>query len=139
VTAFAATLVHGPTELRGLRHLLASWLEQTGASADVRDAVVLATHEAAANAVSHGEPEGPVTVSAVQDDDGSFSVEVTNHGAWKKPKAGHNGRGLLMMTQLMSDVGIRTSVRMHRGGSRSALEQPNDHVDQDGDDEGSHE
>jgi hypothetical protein len=44
VTAFAATLVPGPTELRGLRQLLTSWLEQTDASADVRDAVMLATH-----------------------------------------------------------------------------------------------
>lgn len=112
MTAFAATLVHGPTELRGLRHLLTSWLAQTDASADVRDAVTLATHEAAANAIAHGEPEGPVTVSAVQEDDGTFSVEVTNHGGWTEPTPGHNGRGLLMMTQLMSDVGIRTTVRM---------------------------
>ena len=115
MTAFAATLVHGPTELRGLRHSLSSWLQQTDASADVRDAVMLATHEAAANAISHGEPESPVTVSAIQDDDGSFSVEITNHGRWKEPQAEHNGRGLLMMTQLMSDVGIRTIVRMRRG------------------------
>jgi hypothetical protein len=42
-------------------------------------------------------------------------VEVTNHGGWKEPPAGQNGRGLLMMTQLMSDVGIRTIVRMRRG------------------------
>lgn len=91
------------------------WLEQTDTSSDVQDAVMLATHEAAANAISHGEPEGPVTVSAVQDDDGSFTVEVTNHGGWKQPKPGHNGRGLLMMTELMADVGIRTNVRMRSG------------------------
>ena len=112
MTAFAATLVHGPTELRGLRHSLISWLEQLNTSADMRDAVTLATHEAAANAISHGEPKGPVTVSASQDDDGSFTVEVTNHGGWKQPKPGHEGRGLVMMTELMSDVGIHTSVRM---------------------------
>jgi anti-sigma regulatory factor (Ser/Thr protein kinase) len=115
VTAFAVTLVHGPTELRGLRRLLIGWLEQTDTSADVREAVMLATHEAAANAISHGEPEAPVTVSAVQDDDGSFTVEVTNHGGWKQPKRGRNGRGLLLITQLMADVGIRTSVRMRSG------------------------
>jgi anti-sigma regulatory factor (Ser/Thr protein kinase) len=108
VTAFAATLVHGPTDLRGLRRSLISWLEQMNASADVQDAVLLATHEAAANAMQHGEPEGPVTVSAHQDVDGSFSVEVTNHGGWKEPEPGHHGGGLLMMKELMSDVGIRT-------------------------------
>ena len=115
MTAFAATLVHGPAELRGLRDLLIGWLEQTDTSTDVRDAVMLATHEAAANAISHGEPDGPVTVSAVQDDDGSFTIEVTNHGGWKQPEPGHNGRGLMMMTELMADVGIRTNVRMRSG------------------------
>ena len=108
MTAFAATLVHGPTELRGLRHLLAAWLEQMNATADVQRAVMLATHEATANAMAHGEPEGPVTVSATQDDDGSFTVEVTNHGGWKEPDPGHNGRGLMMMHHLMTDVGIKT-------------------------------
>ena len=115
MTAFAATLVHGPTELRGLRRLLTSWLDQTDSSADVRDAITLATHEAAANAISHGEGEGPVTVSAVQDHDGGFTVEVTNHGGWKQPEPGHTGRGLLMMSDLMAEVGIRTSVRMRSG------------------------
>jgi anti-sigma regulatory factor (Ser/Thr protein kinase) len=42
-------------------------------------------------------------------------VEVTNNGGWKEPPSEHNGRGLLIMTQLMSDVGIRTIVRMRRG------------------------
>jgi anti-sigma regulatory factor (Ser/Thr protein kinase) len=112
VTAFAATLVDGPTELRGLRHLLGSWLEQMDTPTDVRNAVMLATHEATANAMAHGEPEGPVTVSASQDDDGSFTVEVTNHGGWKEPAPGHPGRGLQMMNHLMSHVGIQTSVRM---------------------------
>ena len=115
MTAFAATLVHGPTELRGLRRLLISWLQQKGASTYVQEAVILATHEAAANAISHGVAEGPVTVSAVQDDDGSFTVEVTNHGGWKQPKPGRNGRGLLLITKLMADVGIRTSIRMRSG------------------------
>lgn len=116
MTAFAATLVDGPTELRGLRHLLGSWLDLMDASTDVRGAVMLATHEAAANAMAHGEPEGPVTVSACQDDDGIFTIEVTNDGGWKEPNPGHHGRGLLVMNHLMSDVGIqtttRTSVRM---------------------------
>ena len=114
MTAFAATLVHGATELRGLRQSLLSWLKQMNASADAQGAVMLATHEAAANAMQHGEPDGPITVSAHQDPDGGFSVEVTNDGAWKEPEPGHRGRGLMMINELMSDVGIqtRTSVRM---------------------------
>ena len=117
MTAFAATLLHGPTELRGMRRSLVSWLELTDTSAEVRRSVMLATHEAAANALEHGEPESPVTVSASQNEDGGFTVEVTNHGGWKEPEPGHEGRGLMMMNALMSEVAVqtRTSVRMHRG------------------------
>ena len=39
---------------------------------------MLATHEAAANAMEHGQPESPVTVTASQCDDGGFIVEVTD-------------------------------------------------------------
>lgn len=117
MTAFAATLAHGPAELRGMRHLLLSWLELAGAPESVRGAVILATHEAAANAMEHGQPESPVTVTASQGEDGGFTVEVMNHGGWREPELGHNGRGLAMMNELMSEVAIQTStnVRMLTG------------------------
>ena len=97
--------------------MLTSWLELTDATAVVRDAVLLATHEAAANAMRHGEPESPVSISANQDEAGGFTVEVINHGAWKEPEPDHNGRGLAMMIELMSEVAIqtKTSVRMLSG------------------------
>jgi anti-sigma regulatory factor (Ser/Thr protein kinase) len=114
MAAFAATLLHGPTELRGMRRLLTSWLELTDATEDVRDAVLLATHEAAANAMAHGEPESPVAISASHDQAGGFTVEVTNLGGWKEPEPGHHGRGLSMMSELMAEVAVqtKTSVRM---------------------------
>jgi anti-sigma regulatory factor (Ser/Thr protein kinase) len=117
MTAFAATLTHGPTELRGLRRLLTTWLERTDATADVRDAVLLATHEAAANAMTHGEPESPVSIAASQGEDGSFTVEVGNYGGWKEPEGWPPRGGLKMMNELMSEVTVRprTSVRMVSG------------------------
>ena len=99
-----------------MRRQLRSWLELTDATGDVRDAVVLATHEAAANAMVHGEPGGPVTVAASADEGGGFVVEVTNHGGWKEPWPGHTGRGMGMMSDLMSEVTIRTNVRLRRSG-----------------------
>jgi len=105
MTAFAATLTHGPTELCGLRRLLTTWLERTDATADVRDAVLLATHEAAANAMTHGEPESPVSIAASQGEDGSFTVEVGNYGGWKEPE-GWPPRG-------RSQDGERAYVRGH--------------------------
>ena len=117
MAAYAATLLGGPSELRGMRRSLTAWLGLTDATAVVRDAVLLATHEAAANAMKHGEAESPVSISASQDQAGGFTVDVTNLGAWKEPAAGQKGRGLAMMTELMSDVAIqtKTSVRMLSG------------------------
>lgn len=112
MATFAVTLSEGPTGLAGLRRSLTSWLELAAPSSDVRDSVLLATHEAAANAMVHGEAESPVTVSAIQNADGGFTVEVTNHGRWREPEPGHNGRGFAMMVELMSEVGVRTSVRL---------------------------
>lgn len=112
MAAFAATLVRGPIELRGMRQSLRSWLELTTATARTRDSVVLATHEAAANAMVHGQPGSAVTVSARQDESGDFAVEVSNFGGWKEPEPGNSGRGLAMMTELMREVEIQTNVRM---------------------------
>ena len=100
-----------------MRRLLTSWLELTDATEDVRGAVLLATHEAAANAMAHGEPESPVNISASQDEAGGFTVEVANLGGWKEPEPGKVGRGLSVMNELMSDVAIQTmtSVRMRSG------------------------
>lgn len=104
LAAFAATLLRGPIDLREMRHSLASWLELTDARADVRDAVLLATHEATANAMAHGQPESPVSISASQGEAGGFTVEVTNLGVWNEPEPGHDGHGLSLMSELMSEV-----------------------------------
>ena len=112
MAAFAATLVRGPIELRELRRSLRSWLDLTTATAHTRDAVVLATHEAAANAMVHGQPGGSVMVSARQDEAGDFAVEVSNLGGWKEPEPGNSRHGMAMMTELMREVDIQTNVRM---------------------------
>lgn len=113
MAAYAATLLRGPGELRGMRQSLRSWLELTTATARTRDSVVLATHEAAANAMVHGQPGSAVTISARQDEAGDFAVEVSNLGGWKAPEPGTSGgRGLAMMTELMREVEIQTNVRM---------------------------
>ena len=113
MAAFTATLVRGPIELRELRQSLRSWLELTTAAAHTRDSIVLATHEAAANAIVHGQPGGAVTVSVRQDEADGFAVAVSNLGGWKEPDPGTSGgHGLAMMTELMREVEIQTHVRM---------------------------
>ena len=112
MAAFAATLVGGAIELREMRQSLRTWLELTTATAHTRDSVVLATHEAVANAMAHGQAGSPVTVSAHQNEAGDFAVAVSNLGGWKEPEFGNRGHGLAMMTELMREVEIQTRVRM---------------------------
>lgn len=109
---FAVTLAD-ITLLRGLRHSLASWLEEAGAPTEAKDSIVIATHEATANAITHGEAGCPVTVTANRHSDGRFMVVVRNDGGWKEQTPEAGGRGLSMMRDLMSDVGIRPATAVY--------------------------
>ena len=96
--------------------------------AEVRDDVILATHEAAANAIEHAELGSEVTVKGVQDE-GSVLVIVTNNGVWKRPRSSDEmrGRGLALMQALMSELEVqvrnrRTVLRMRKHLARLPAE-----------------
>jgi len=115
VEPFEASLPPDLERLRALRRELGDWLDKVGASSDQRDAVVLAIHEAAANAIEHAN--GRVTVRGAGDEDKLLLV-VSNTGRWKGsgPSDGGVG-GLTLMRALMSNLEIhvepeRTTVRM---------------------------
>ena len=72
---------------------------------------MLATQEAAATAMVHGQQGSAVTVSARQEESGDFAVEVSNLGGWEELTPG-NGHGLEMVMELMRDVEIETKVQM---------------------------
>lgn len=109
---FTATLAQDPTQLRGLRHSLAAWLENEAVSAASRDPIVIATHEAAANAIKHGELDLPVTVTATHDPGDNLTVVVRNEPKWRESEPEFGRRGLSMMRELMSEVRSTTTVRM---------------------------
>lgn len=84
------------------------------------DDIILATHEAAANAIEHAQMGTEVTIRGVRDE-GKVVIVVANSGKWKKPRSMEEmrGRGLILMKQLMSDLEIqaksqRTVVRMKK-------------------------
>ena len=119
--AFEASLSLDPWHLRGLRRELAAWLERASVADEICEAIILATHEAAANAIEHADPGTEVTVKGVRADN-KLMVMVTNSGEWKDAQAaadGLRGRGMAIMKALMSEVDVqvksrRTVVRMRR-------------------------
>ena len=116
VSDFHIQLPPDVAQLAPLRRQLAEWLAQAEVEPNASAAVVLATHEAAANAVEHAHASVVVTVSR---DENRVTVVVRNSGGWKESDGDeHRGRGLILMRSLMSlvEVGSRPDgsvVRMH--------------------------
>jgi anti-sigma regulatory factor (Ser/Thr protein kinase) len=90
--------------LGSLRRALADWLTRADVEASAREAVVLAAHEAAANAVQHAD--SAVIVTGFRDGDG-VTVVVRNAGPWREAQRSEfRGRGLPLMHGLMSSVEV---------------------------------
>jgi serine/threonine-protein kinase RsbW len=101
------------TALASLRHALDAWLEVGGMGEPPRAAVVLATHEAVANAIQHAGAPSPVVVRGDADADGVV-IEVSDDGHWKlpaDPPSEDRGRGLTLIRSLVSDAQIKTGDR----------------------------
>jgi anti-sigma regulatory factor (Ser/Thr protein kinase) len=107
-------------ELPVLRFALEQWLLMSGVDAETMSAALLATHEAAANAIEHGECE-ELELEGRLEPQQMISIEVRDGGSWKTPQAGSDerGRGLQLIHGLMESVTINqgslgTSVCMRR-------------------------
>ena len=78
-----------------------------------RAAVVLATHEAVANAIQHAGGPGHVLVRGESGSEGVV-IEVSDDGHWKPPddpQSEDRGRGLTLIRSLVSDAQIKTGTR----------------------------
>jgi PAS domain-containing protein/anti-sigma regulatory factor (Ser/Thr protein kinase) len=109
-TPLVLTFDADPAELRPLRSALMRWLRVGGVPDKVADDVVLAVHEAAANAVEHAYADAPpngVSISVSRAFDGAVVSEVRDRGRWSdRASAPTRGRGLPLMSALMDDVTI---------------------------------
>ena len=107
-----------------MRHLLDAWLRGDGVDEPPRAAVVLATHEAVANAIQHAGAPGHVVVRAEFGSDGVV-IEVSDDGHWKPPDdrpSEDRGRGLTLIRSLVSGAQMKTgscgtTVRIHQNAS----------------------
>jgi serine phosphatase RsbU (regulator of sigma subunit)/anti-sigma regulatory factor (Ser/Thr protein kinase) len=99
-----------PAEIESIpvmRRLLARWLDEAGATrADVDD-LMLASAEAAANAIEHAYGLAPGVVELrASTSTGGVKVAIRDFGNWRSPRGAHRGRGLLLMEGLTDDVEV---------------------------------
>jgi anti-sigma regulatory factor (Ser/Thr protein kinase) len=87
--------------------MLSHWLEGVGIADPPRADVVLATHEAAANAIEHSGASEPVVIRG-QISDGAINIEVSDRGEWVTGGGAseERGRGLPLIAALVSEVKI---------------------------------
>lgn len=115
-----------PTEdvdLRGVRRVVGDWLDTQGVSVTTSTALVLATHEAVANALEHGKDGHSVTVRG-RIDNGDVTVEVSDDGDWQTAtfEDHERGRGLMMIAALTDEFELSsnrpgTTIRMVRAAT----------------------
>ncbi len=108
-TLHAVVRAH-PERLADLRRRLAAWLAAHGATREQAGDIVLATHEAAMNAIEHayGPGDAEIVVTAVLRG-GAVEVTISDTGRWRESRSEHRGRGRSIMSALMDDVSIDTS------------------------------
>jgi serine/threonine-protein kinase RsbW len=105
VTVYEAEFARDLSQLVVFRGSIASWLDAAGIDRETRNDIVLASHEALANAMEHGQ-EGLVKVHAEIADD-SVTVSVSNAGDWRPPIFNdQRGRGLIVIRALMTNVDV---------------------------------
>jgi serine/threonine-protein kinase RsbW len=106
---FHVTLPADVALLASMRRSLSAWLEGAGVADPSRADLVLATHEAVANAMEHSGSADPVEVDATFDF-GGVTVDVRDTGTWRtwrdQDANPERGRGLPLITALVADVAI---------------------------------
>lgn len=95
-------------QLRVLRQSLERWLATLHPGTDEQFQLVLATDEAARNAVEHayGLEGGSFAVSARCDDD-LVTIRISDAGAWRPRGGRRRGRGIPLMRKLVDRMEIR--------------------------------
>lgn len=117
---FSLQLSADAARLASMRALLRRWLRHVEATDRDLSEILVATGEAAANAIEHGSESADRSfqVSGLAAG-GEVELTVIDSGHWRPSRADGRGRGLVMMRALMDDVEVSpgpdgTTVRMRR-------------------------
>jgi anti-sigma regulatory factor (Ser/Thr protein kinase) len=112
-------------QLVALRRALQRWLTEAGADPDEAYEVIVATSEAATNAIEHAYgPTPSVFEVTCQDRDGVVEVSVRDWGVWRSSRGHGRGRGLTLITGLMDEVEIVCGADGSSVTFRRALARP---------------
>ena len=117
---FVLTFPTKDVHLGGVRRAVGDWLDEQTISLEARSALVLAAHEAVANAVEHGQAGHTVRIRG-RVDDGIVTIEVSDEGGWQQATLDNEerGRGIMLIAGLMDEFelssnGPGTTLRMVR-------------------------
>jgi PAS domain S-box-containing protein len=104
------TMPAEPVALASLRRSLRGWLKQCETSDQEGYDIVLATNEAASNAIEHAYGPGDGTVQLLAAlSGGQVTITVRDFGRWREPRVGIPGRGLELIEAVMDSVDVVTS------------------------------
>jgi anti-sigma regulatory factor (Ser/Thr protein kinase) len=109
-----------PEALASMRAMLRRWLRHVGAGEQEITEIVTACGEAGTNAIEHAGTGGGAPFEVSGSADGRrVRLTVRDHGVWRAPRPGDQGRGLSLMRALMDSVEVTpgsggTTVRLER-------------------------
>ena len=105
--SFSRTLPAEPGSLVVMRRALQDWMRRSGVDDDTAYDILVATGEAAANAVEHAYGPGVAEFTFHAGlSDGVLTITVQDEGSWRPARGSHRGRGIALMKQLMEDVQV---------------------------------
>jgi anti-sigma regulatory factor (Ser/Thr protein kinase) len=116
---FTFTLLPDASRLSIFRCALSDWLREHAIEPALRTDLLIAAHEAVANAIEHAGSRSEIQIRATLEA-GSIEIEVHDEGTWKHPtttRADERGRGLALIAALVSESdlvhnGHGTTLRM---------------------------
>jgi anti-sigma regulatory factor (Ser/Thr protein kinase) len=94
--------------LRGFRNSLTDWLSEHDIGPPLQTDLIIAAHEAAANAIEHAGSRSEIQIHATLEA-GSIRIEVHDKGTWKHrttERAYERGRGLALIAALVTESQI---------------------------------
>jgi serine/threonine-protein kinase RsbW len=109
--------------LAAIRADTRTWLDALDLAPETVDDLVLAVNEAVANVVDHayGSGSGPVDLH-FRTDGRTVCLDITDHGVWRPPVPGGNGRG--HGVRVMRGVVDSVSIEHDERGTRVRLRHP---------------